>query len=143
MLRMIADQPLEAVQGLTGVSCLAVMLTIPLHRALQRFSAGRTINIDSGVVVVTEFTLFSARTWRASLSEFCGVAHHLRATLSGLNHEIILVHAERGKCLCLHSNLQLSHSALARAAMILGLPERPAGTLYPNEIRSREAFAAS
>jgi hypothetical protein len=54
----------------------------------------------------------------------------VRATLSGLRHELILVHPVRGRSLLLHAGDQMTRGLLERATTLLRLPEVPARELY-------------
>jgi hypothetical protein len=89
-------------------------------------------------VTVREVGALRSRAWTAPLSEFAGVAHHIRSTLSGLRHELVLVHRVRGKSvLLLQTANAVPQATLERAAALLALPQVSAGELYRLGVRSK------
>jgi hypothetical protein len=58
------------------------------------------------------------------------VAHHIRASLSGARHEIVLVHADRRRSVLLHFADRVLESELAAVARRLELPVVPARWIY-------------
>lgn len=125
-----ADHPGAAAQVLVGIGLWTVLFVLPAKRILQRFGAIRRICVETGSVTVSERGLFGSRDWSAPLSEYTGIARHLRSTLSGLRHELILVHREPRKSVLLHSGDLASAPAIDQATRLLGLPEIQPRELY-------------
>jgi hypothetical protein len=90
----------------------------------------RTVDIDERTVTVTEGSRFRTWTWSAPLSSYTGLAHHLRASLSGTRHELILVHPERDKCVLLSLADTMAQCEVDRVAALLGQKEIPSSELY-------------
>jgi hypothetical protein len=124
------DNPGAAVQALVGILVWAFMFLVPATRMLQRFVAERRIEIDGSIVIVTDRGLFGARIWHAPLHSFRGIAHHVRSNLSGVRHELVLVHPQSRRSLLLHTGDQISRQTLERASGLLRLPEVSARELY-------------
>jgi Na+/melibiose symporter-like transporter len=125
-----ADNPAAAAQVVVGLAVWTVLFVVPAKRIAQRLGTRRTVRIDAELVTVREVGVLRSRAWTAPLSEFAGVAHHIRSTLSGLRHELVLVHRERGKSvLLLQTPNAVPHATLERAAALLALPQVPAGEL--------------
>ncbi len=125
-----AEHPVAAAQVILGLGVWTLLFVVPAKRIVQRFGAGREVRIEQGVVAVRERGLFGSRSWTAPLSDFRGIAHHVRSTLSGVRHELVLVHGDRAKSVLLHAGDPLSQASIDGAAALLGLPHVPAGTLY-------------
>lgn len=122
--------PVEALQVMAGLVIWAAIFIVPAKRALGRFRAHRLIEIEADSVKVTDYGLFGARTAHMPMTEFAGVAHMVRATLSGVHHELILAHPDPSRSLLLHTAPLMSRATLESASRLLGLPEIPAGELY-------------
>ena len=71
-----------------------------------------------------------AAAWSEPLAQYAGVAHRVRASLSGLRHELILVHRKPSRSILLDVSQRIAAEDAARVANLLGLAE----------ISSREAF---
>jgi hypothetical protein len=130
-----ADHPGAAAQVLVGIGLWTVLFVLPAKRIVQRFGIVRRIHIDTGSITVNERGLFGSRRWSAPLSEYTGITRHLRSTLSGLRHELILVHREPRKSLLLHSGGLTSQPTIEQATRLLGLPE-----LQPRELYRGRSF---
>ena len=136
-LGVAADHPGAAAQVLVGIAVWTVMFVLPAKRIVQRFGVARRIHIDAGTVTVSERGFFGSRQWSAPLSEYKGITRHLRSTLSGLRHELILVHREPRKSVLLHSGDLASPPTIDQAKRLLGLPE-----IQPRELYRRRTFRA-
>ena len=124
------EHPEAAVQVVLGLGVWTLLFVLPAKRLIQRFGTARHVRIDLGLVTVHEHGIFRASSWTAPLSEFSGVTHHVRSTLSGVRHELILVHSDRSKSVLLHAGDQIPYASIEGAAALFGLPHVPAGALY-------------
>jgi hypothetical protein len=129
-LSVLSDRPASAIQGLVGLGILIAILMLPVSRLVRRVGIRRVIEIDGSLVRVTETTLLGSRRWSEPLSAYRGIAHHVRASLSGLSHELVLVHADSRRNVVIAEADRLSQAAIDRAKDLLGLPEVPARSLY-------------
>ncbi len=59
-----------------------------------------------------------------------GVVHHVRASLSGTRHELILVHPQREKSVLLSLADKMPQSEVDRVAALLGQKVVPPSELY-------------
>jgi hypothetical protein len=124
------EHPEAAAQVGLGFGVWTLLFVLPAKRLIQRFGTARQVRIEMGLVTVRERGIFGARGWAAPLSEFSGVTHHVRSTLSGVQHELFLVHSDRSKSVLLHAGAQIPHASIEGAAALFGLPHVPAGALY-------------
>jgi hypothetical protein len=136
-----ANNPVAAAQAFIGLCMWTALFALPCKRLIQHFGRAQHIHIEAGVVSVSERGAIGCRDWNAPLSEFCGVAHHVRATLSGWRHELILVHPDRSKRLLLCASDAIPHSTIERAAKLLGVAQIPAAALFQSGTRERAPSA--
>jgi hypothetical protein len=101
-----------------------------MRRLVARIAIRRTVDIDAERVRVEEGSPFGAWTWEAPLSAYAGIAHHVRASLSGTRHELILVHPEREKSVLLSVAPRASQAEVNRVVALLGTEEIPPSELY-------------
>jgi hypothetical protein len=135
VLNSLAEHPGSAALLSAGIILGLGLLTFPLRAGLARLSSSGRVEMADGQVKVERTGLFARERWSAPLSEFCGVTHHIRATLSGPRHEIILVHPEPEKDVLLHLTSRHPQEGADYYARLLGLPELPPRHLY-NKRRS-------
>lgn len=129
-LDYVMEHPVSSAQIAVGLMMWAALFLIPLKRIIARMGARRVVEISDGWVRVADSSPFGGRTWTAPLASYKGVAHHIRSSLSGNRHELILVHAEPGKSVLVAVADRISQETLDRAKALLGLPELPARALY-------------
>jgi hypothetical protein len=125
----VLERPAAAAQIAVALALWLALFVGPCLRALAGLSAGRRIEIADGLVRVEDWTLFGRRRWSEPLASYSGVAHHIRASLSGVAHEVVLVHPG-ARSVTLLAAEKVSQSTIDRAAALLGLPEVPARALY-------------
>lgn len=136
-----ATNPVAALQAVLGLCLWTALFALPAKRIIQGVGRGRRVHIEAGRVTVTEQGVFRARHWSAPLAEFTGLAHHVRATLSGLRHELILVHPERSKSILLHTASAIGQPTIERAAALLGVAQVAPAALYRFRAQAKPAAA--
>lgn len=129
-LTMIADNPVSALQIAAGLVVWAALFIWPLKRIIGRMGARRIVQIDGATVAVADSSPFGAEVWTEPLAGYRGIAHHIRASLSGNRHELILVHADPAKNVVVAIADRISQTTIDRAKALLQLPEVPAKDLY-------------
>jgi hypothetical protein len=127
---IVAQHPALALEILAALAFWIYLLGWPLKRLFGRLAARRTINIEAGIVTVTESGHFHTATWSVLLDSYTGIAHHVRASISGSRHELILVHPTREKAVLLGLADRMSQTEIDRVAALLGHKEIPASALY-------------
>lgn len=129
-LALLREHPLTAVQIALGIALWSALFVYPLRLLLTRAATKRLVDISADTVCVAEHGLLRTRIWSAPLNTYRGVAHQVRSSLSGVRHELILVHADPGRHVLLTVDDAISRKTLERAAALLRLPEVPARRLY-------------
>jgi hypothetical protein len=132
---VLAQHPALGLEILAAIAFCAYLLVLPIRRQFRRMTLTRTVDIDERTVTVTEGSRFRTWTWSAPLGSYIGLAHHLRASLSGTRHELILVHPEREKCVLLSLADTMAQGEVDRVAALLGQKEIPSSELYRFKVR--------
>ena len=127
----MTTRPLAAVQIAAGLAFWLVLLGFPIYRLLDTLTRRRSIEISDGRVTVIDRAFRTDTSWSAPLGEFLGVAPFLRASLSGVRHELILVHPDRERSVTVALAPRLMQSEVAHIAALLGLAELPPQALRP------------
>lgn len=127
----IADKPLAVSMLGMGMVAWAGLFLLPMHRLIKRFCTTRNVRIVADRVCVEESSLLGSRVWSAPLAEFRGLAHLVRATaLSGVRHELLLVHRDRHRTIRIHAADRISQSTIDFATRLLKLPQVQAQELF-------------
>ncbi len=132
----LAEHPGSAALLITGMAIGLALLMVPLRAGLARLGGNTRVEMADGMVRMERRGLLSHERWSAPLAEFCGVTHHIRATLSGPRHEIVLLHREPGKDVLLHLAGRHPQEGADHYARLLGLAE-----LQPRELYNRRRTA--
>ncbi|MFA5902094.1 MAG: hypothetical protein WC829_23630 [Hyphomicrobium sp.] len=127
---LLQQRPTLALEILAAVGFLIYLVVLPSRRLLARLTTTRTVDIANGVVTVNEGSHFRKWSWSAPLGSYCGVAHNVRASLSGSRHEIILLHPEREKSILLCVAPRTSQAEVERTATLLGHKQIASSELY-------------
>lgn len=118
-------RPLATAQILAGLAFWVVLLGLPIYRLLDALTRSRTIEIADGRVSVADRAFGKVTSWSAPLTEFLGIAPFLRATHSGVRHELILVHPDRQRSVLIAMAPRLMQSDVNPVLSALGLAELP------------------
>jgi hypothetical protein len=127
---ILTTKPLAAIQSLVGLVIWTALFIVPLRRIISRLGSERTVHLDGTTVDVTDVSLLGKRHWSVPLADYSGIAHHVRASLSVLRHELILVHPDPARNVLIAIADRIPQSTIDRAKTLLGLPEVPARSLY-------------
>jgi hypothetical protein len=126
----IAQHPLTAGQLLAGLAFWTALIGFPLRRLIRSLGYSRSIEITNGRVSVEERHLFGAYAWTDDISGFEGLAHHVRASMSSVRHELILVHPDRERSILVGFSARFSQNDIDGMVAALGTHEVPSTSLY-------------
>lgn len=135
---LVAAKPGSMVQILIGLAFWAVLFAWPLKRIADLMVRGRSIEIDRHRVTVTELGLFSRSTWVEPTGAYAGLQHNVRASLSGVRHELILVHPEPERSVLVAIAPRFTEEQIGGLAKVFGvaeIPSRAAVSLDPWTVR--------
>lgn len=126
----LIERPGSAAMLGVGLIVAALALVYCLRAGCERLSGRRLVSIRAGRIIVEERNLFGVRRWTQPIASYAGVAHHIRASLSGTRHEIVLVHAKPGHDVLLSVAPRAPVTSATEVARQLGLPEIEAKQIY-------------
>lgn len=126
-------RPIASAQIVTGLAFWLILLGFPIYRLLDTLTRSRSIEIAADQFTIHDRVFGRATSWSAPLAEFVGLAPYLRASLSGVRHELILVHPERQKSILVAMAPRLLQSDVDHIVAALGLEE-----LAPQALRYRD-----
>lgn len=126
----LSEKPGSAVMLAFGLVAAALALVYCLLAGVERLSGRRKVSIRGGRILVEQQGLFGVKRWTQPLSSYAGVAHHIRASLSGTRHEIVLVHRHRAHDVLLSVSARAPSVPAGDVARELGLPEIEAKQIY-------------
>ena len=127
---MVMDRPATTAAVLAALLCAVGARVLPLRAGLGGMRLHRAVRLAHDTITVEDDGLFGQSSWHAPFSQFTGVTHHIRATLSGPRHEIILVHPDRNKDVLLNLSPRSPEQGAEQFARVLGLDVIHAGVLY-------------
>lgn len=134
---IIAEQPAIALQLALALVFWIALFAWPLRALFARLTSHRDVEITPETVAVNDGMAFGSSAWSAPLASYKGVAHHIRSSLSGNRHELVLVHPDPRRSVLLMISDHISEADVARMTTLLRLPQVPASELYgPRALRS-------
>ncbi len=128
--------PLIAAELIMATFLLAALFFYLLTEFLMRVGKRRTIWLTRKNVTIREVSPFNIRAWWVPISEFQGIAHYVRATISDQRHELVLVHPEPGCSVLLHVGRDQPDELMAHYCRQLGLSEIGANSIRRRAIPS-------
>lgn len=131
---ILANRPLLGVELLAGLIVLFGIFGWPLVHLAARGLERRRVTIDGGVVESQASGLFGSSSWNEPLAQYAGVSHRVRTSLSGVRHELVLVHRRPSRSVVVQCAPQISEGAVQAAARFFALaeiPSREAASLSP------------
>lgn len=102
----ITERPRALIQILAAFGVFLFFIGGPIYFLFDTLTRSRRVQIAQGCITVTERAFGFSKTWQASLLEFKGIKQTVRALLSGVRHELILVHSDPQRSIV----LQMSHN---------------------------------
>lgn len=130
---LVVERPLASAQILAAIALWGALFVAPASMMIARLCKGREATITAVRVEITDRSPLGVRTHSVPLQDYLGIAHHIRASLSGLTHELVLVHREPAFDINLLSGERVTQAELESAKALLGLPEVSARTIYARE----------
>jgi hypothetical protein len=127
---MVAGQPLVAFQLAAALAFWIGIFAWPLNVLITRLSCRRVVEITRDLVSVSENRANSCSTWTEPLQSYRGVAHHIRSSLAGTRHELVLIHADARRSVLLSTADQITDADIGRMTQLLRLPQVPASEMY-------------
>ena len=136
---LLSDNPSAVIKLGLAISLTIAVAWFPLRALFWRVGRQRRVTFHAGQVQVHDQSLLGETQWSAPFSSFLGVAHHVRATLSGAHHELFLVHPDPSRTILLHTADEIPQSTINHYAHLVALPELASRELYRQPAGGRSA----
>jgi hypothetical protein len=117
----LAAKPALLAQIALGLAFWGLLFGWPLKRLLEDIASRRKVRIVGGLVTITDAGLFTSRTTEVPLGEYAGVQHRIRATISGLHHELYLTHTDSSRSVLLLAAPRIGAADIDRISALIGV----------------------
>lgn len=107
-------------------AALAVWLVVfawPIAVRAARSGLTRCVEIADGEVHVIDTGLFGTESWTQPLAAYHGLTHRVRSSLSGVRHELILIHPISSRNILVRVAPRIAQHEIERSAFVLGCRE--------------------
>ncbi len=122
----------------------ALLFGWPIMQRVGLIGTGREICLTSTVVTVRERGLLFDRSWSQPLNSYCGLAHHVRSSLSGTRHEVLLVHPDPAKSFLLRAADRIGQEEIDQMVLLTGCREIAPQVFYRRTVaQGSHPYAAS
>lgn len=128
--RAVIAQPAAALKIALGIALLMALVGWPIRALASRLGSRREVVIGDDHVSVTDHGVISTRRWSEPIASYQGLAHHIRTTLSGQRHELVMVHRSQSANVLIGLSNRMTDRDVEAACHRLGLPLVPAKLLY-------------
>lgn len=127
---LMSEQPGSVLQLGFGLAVWTVLLGWPAKRLAHRLTSRRNVALTTETVTVEDHGMFASRRWSKPTASYIGVVHHVRASLSGVRHELILLHDDPKRSILIAIAPRFTQFEIDRVCQLLGTGEVPARLLY-------------
>jgi hypothetical protein len=128
-VHLAIERPMVTIQIIAALLLLSTLFLVPARRLAIRAGRGSLIEIDGRSVRVSESGYLSGRSFAEPLDAYRGVAHRIRTTISGIRHELVLVHSDMRRDVVIALDAGHAHVTPARLMATIGLPEIAPGDI--------------
>lgn len=140
---LMTEQPGSVVQLALGLVVWTVLLGWPAKRLARRLITRRIVCLTRGHVAVEETGIKGTSSWTLPMTAFTGLAHHVRASVSGVGHELVLRHDDPSRSVLIAVAPRITQSEVERICALLEVREIPARLLYERSGAARsESYPA-
>jgi hypothetical protein len=130
--QVFVERPQHSLQVLLAIVAWSLVFGWPIFRRTRRMGSRRDILITQNGVTVTESGFMSHTVWTEPLQSYRGLAHHVRASLSGTRHELLLIHPNPAHSLLLRTADKIAQNEIDSTALLLGCREIAPQVFYRN-----------
>ncbi len=129
---MFVERTATSVQLGLALVLWALVFVLPIAQRARQLGKSRTVSVEHGLVSVTDRGLFGNKTWVQPLSAYRGIAHHVRSSLSGTRHELLLIHPDHACSLLLRAADKIGQAEVDALGILLGCREIAPQVFYRN-----------
>ncbi|MFA5951311.1 MAG: hypothetical protein WC807_13610 [Hyphomicrobium sp.] len=121
----LAEKPIAAVQLILAAIALTSLFAWPLVRLLRKTLRKRVVRIEGSMVECSELGLFRRKVWSQPMASYEGISRRVLSSLSGVSHELLLVHRDRRRSVTLAVAAGFSQEQVDQLAALLNVAEIP------------------
>lgn len=126
----IMARPLVAFELCVALAFWTALFVWPLNTLFRHVTRGRHVEVDAKQVTVRDQRSSGATLWREPVDSYLGIAHHVRTSLSGIRHEMILVHPDHTRTVLLSASEHISETEFQATLDLLAMPPVTAAAIY-------------
>ena len=130
----ILENPLVTGELVLASLILSALFFYLLIEFLIRFGRKRTVWLSRTSVSIREQSPFGVYARWIAVSDYQGVAHYVRSTVSSQLHELVLVHPDAGSSILLHVGTEKPGQLMHRYCSQFNLPEIDARNVRNRDI---------
>jgi len=119
----IIANPLVTLELLLATIILGALFVYLLIEFSIRVGRKRTVWLSRDNVTIREKSPFGVRAWWIPVSDYQGIAHYVRSSVSDQHHELVLVHKDPGSSILLHVGLEKPGQLMHLYCTEFDLPE--------------------
>lgn len=144
----VVAHPMSAVQVILAFGIWCALFAWPIKRLAAQLARSRTVEIGNGIVHITDRSVLSEKSWRLPISDYTGVCHHVRSSLSGVRHELVLNHWDHRRSVLIAMQPRMAEADIAQVQKLFTAGVSPALDLYRRleevyAVASTDKFATS
>lgn len=132
---LLTDRTAASLQAGLALVLWATVFCWPILRRTQRMGTRRDVTIKNGMVSVQDIGIFGNKSWTQPLPAYRGIAHHVRSSLSGTRHELLLIHPDPARSLLLRAADKIGQAEIDILGNLLGCREIAPQVFYRNTER--------
>ena len=140
---LLMDRQATSLLLAVALAIWAALFGWPIARRALRSGQRRRIAISATKVTVSDAGLLRTETWSEPLLTYRGIAHHVRSSLSGTRHELILIHPDPARSLLLRAADRIGQPEIDQLTQLLGCREIAPQVFYRNRVRRRDTALAT
>jgi hypothetical protein len=129
---MLFERTAATVQIGLALVLWTLVFCLPIVRRTQLMATRRHVTINKGVVAVTDYGWLGNRIWSQPLTAYRGIAHHVRSSLAGTRHELLLVHPDPARSIMLRAASTIGQAEIDTVGNLLGCREIAPQVFYRN-----------
>ena len=120
---LLYERPETSIALAAALVVWALLFGWPITQRALRMADRREIEINGRVVTVAESRGRWTRTWSEPVAAYQGLAHHVRSSLSGIRHELILIHPVAARSVLLRVADKITQNEIDELSLLLGCRE--------------------
>ena len=139
----LISRPETSIPLAAALIAWALLFGWPIMRQASRIGQSRHIAIAGGRVHVVDRGLFGPNAWSEPLLAYAGLAHHVRASLSGNRHELLLIHPDPSRSVLLRAAETIHQQEINVLTGLLGCREIAPRMFYRKPDRGSQTYPAA